>query len=113
MTDGDSDDETRSLYHWFADDLTSSRQLSPSLVECPPASGDMGISLEALQFVTGNGWSAASFVMSLLAWRRTRPNPSEITLKRGETTITLKNFDHNELLAAIDALEQSERRSPE
>ncbi|MET8292189.1 hypothetical protein ABZV80_44910 [Streptomyces sp. NPDC005132] len=32
-----------------------------------------GKGLDVVQLVAGNGWSAASFVLSVAAWRQTRP----------------------------------------
>ncbi|WP_404200310.1 effector-associated constant component EACC1 [Streptomyces tauricus] len=48
----------------------------------------MGGVLDVLQLVTANGWSAASFVLSVAAWRQTRPRTPQVTIRRGTTEIS-------------------------
>jgi transposase len=37
----------------------------------------------SFELATGNGWSAASFVLAVAAWRQTRPRAPQVTIRRG------------------------------
>ncbi|MFD4175274.1 effector-associated constant component EACC1 [Streptomyces anulatus] len=53
------------------------------------ASRREGATPDVLRLVTENGWSAASFALALVAWRRTRPQPPRVEIRRGGTVVVL------------------------
>jgi hypothetical protein len=65
----------------------------------------MGGVLDVLELVTGNGWSAASFVLSVAAWRQTRPRAPQITIRRGNTEISISDGTETELRQVLAVLE--------
>ncbi|MFG2644543.1 hypothetical protein ACGFYP_26650 [Streptomyces sp. NPDC048370] len=99
------DDELRSLHQWLRTDADIRRSSSLSLQEQRPAPGQMGGLLDVIQLVTDNGWSAASFVVALAAWKRTRPQDPRIEIRRGDTVIVLTQCSEDEINRAIQALE--------
>jgi hypothetical protein len=66
----------------------------------------MGQLVDVVQLVTGNGWSAASFVLSVLAWRQTRPRPPRIVIRRGDVEVSLAEGTEEEVRRITAALEQ-------
>ncbi|WP_353962690.1 hypothetical protein [Streptomyces sp. NBC_00249] len=75
-------DELRSLHNWLQADTDVRRSSSLTLQEHPPEPGQMGGLLDVIQLVSDNGWSAASFVVALAAWKRTRPQDPRIEIRR-------------------------------
>ncbi|OCC10925.1 hypothetical protein A3Q37_03043 [Streptomyces sp. PTY087I2] len=72
-----------------------------------PRPGEMGTALDMLQLVTGNGWSAASFVLALVAWRQTRPQRPRVEIHRGDTVIVLTDCSPEEIERATRALDSA------
>lgn len=68
----------------------------------------MGQLIDVLQLVTGNGWSAASFVLSVLAWRQTRPRPPRVVIRRGDIEVSLAEGTEDEVRRIVAALEQAD-----
>ncbi|MFJ5561005.1 hypothetical protein ACIQCD_27225 [Streptomyces sp. NPDC093250] len=100
-------DELRSLHQWLGADREIRRSSSLTLQEQPPEPGHMGGLLDVIQLVTDNGWSAASFVVALAAWKRTRPQDPLIEIRRGDTVIALTQGSDAEIERVIRALETS------
>ncbi|WP_406466408.1 hypothetical protein OH738_39990 [Streptomyces hirsutus] len=100
--------ELRSLQGWLRSDPDVRRSAVTELRGSTPRSGDMGTALDVLQLVTGNGWSAASFVMALMAWRQTRPQRPRVEIRRGDTVIVLTDCSPEEIERATRALEAVE-----
>ena len=98
-------DEIRSLSKWLQESPSIRRSSTISLLETPPVQGEMGLGVDAIQLVTDNAWSASAFVMSLVAWRQTRPKPPQVTLRHGNTEITLTDGTEAEIQHAVAALE--------
>ncbi|MFC1418162.1 effector-associated constant component EACC1 [Streptacidiphilus cavernicola] len=96
--------ELRALADWLRETPSVRRSARISLAEAEPSPGQMGGALEAIQVITGNGWSAAAFVMSVVGWRQTRPSEPQVKVRRGDVEITLTGNSANELQAAIAAL---------
>lgn len=107
------DDDLRSLADWLRETPSVRRSARISLAERMPAPGDMGGALEAIQLITGNGWSAAAFVMSVLGWRRTRPKEPRVRVRCGDLEITLAGASNEELQAALAALENIAEAEPD
>ncbi|MFG2794029.1 hypothetical protein [Streptomyces sp. NPDC048419] len=99
--------ELRSLQGWLRNE-PATRAATVSLGGTTPAPGSMGQLFDVLEFVTGNGWSAASFVLSVLAWRQTRPRPPRVVIRRGEVEISLAEGSEEEVRALVAALEQGD-----
>lgn len=98
-------DELRSLRQWLGADREIRKSSSLTLQEQPPEPGRMGGLLDVIQLVTDNGWSAASFVVALAAWKRTRPQDPRIEIRRGDTVIVLTQGSDAEIERVIRALE--------
>lgn len=96
--------ELRSLHDWLRQE-PAARRARVSLLEQPPPPGAMGSLLDVLQLVTGNGWSAASFVVSVMAWRQTRPRPPRTTVRRGGVEVTLAEGTEAEVQRLVALLE--------
>lgn len=56
--------------------------------------------------MTGNGWSAASFVLAVAAWRQIRHRAPRITLRRGDVEIRLSDGTETELRCLLAVLDE-------
>ncbi|MFI5877388.1 hypothetical protein ACIBAH_34155 [Streptomyces sp. NPDC051445] len=97
--------DLRSLHGWLRRE-PALRGTSVSLDGKAPAPGSMGQLVDVVQLVTGNGWSAASFVLSVLAWRQTRPRPPRIVIRQGDVEVSLAEGTEEEVRRITAALEQ-------
>ncbi|MGW8973310.1 effector-associated constant component EACC1 [Streptomyces platensis] len=104
IDEDDRDDALLSLRSWLTDDSAVRTTADVSLLERPVQGGAMGGALEAVQLVTENGWSAASFVLALVTWRQTRGRAPCITLRRGDIEITLTDASAAEIERVITSL---------
>ncbi|MGW2826105.1 effector-associated constant component EACC1 [Streptomyces sp. NPDC001443] len=100
-----SEGELRLLYDWLGQEPAVRRAAALTLRERSAQPGSMGGVLDVLQLVTGNGWSAASFVLSVAAWRQTRPRAPQITIRRGDTEISISDGTETELRHVLAVLE--------
>jgi membrane-associated two-gene conflict system component 1 (EACC1) len=106
--------ELRSLQGWLRSDPLTRRSAGIELAGSTPRPGQMGTALDVLQLVTGNGWSAASFVMAVAAWRKTRAQRPRVEIRRGETVVVLTDCSDEEIDRATRALDAAEgERAPE
>ncbi|MET9619111.1 effector-associated constant component EACC1 [Kitasatospora indigofera] len=103
---GDRGSDLRSLHAWLGADPAVRRSAAVSLVEGSAEPGSMGGLLEAVQLVTENGWSAASFVMTVVTWRQTRSRPPRVTLRRGDVEVTLLEGTDTEVRQVLEMLAQ-------
>ncbi|MFE6481762.1 hypothetical protein ACFVGN_02285 [Streptomyces sp. NPDC057757] len=106
-----SDDDLRSLYGWLRDEPAVRRTANLELLEQPPRPGEMGGLVDVLQLVTDNGWSAGTFAFTLATWRQTRRRDPGVTVRRGDTVVTLSDCNDAEIQRVIEMLE--ERRDGE
>ncbi|WP_318654381.1 effector-associated constant component EACC1 [Streptomyces sp. WA6-1-16] len=97
--------ELRSLQGWLRSDPDVRRTAVSDVRGSGPRPGEMGSALDVLQLVTGNGWSAASFVLALVAWRQTRPQQPRVEIHRGDTVIVLTDCSPDEIERATRALD--------
>ncbi|MCD7444778.1 hypothetical protein ACFWIJ_00290 [Streptomyces sp. NPDC127079] len=95
--------DLRSLHGWLRRE-PALRGTAVSLDGEAPAPGSMGQLVDVVQLVTGNGWSAASFVLSVLAWRQTRPRPPRIVIRRGDVEVSLAEGTEEEVRRITTAL---------
>ncbi|MER5988836.1 hypothetical protein [Streptomyces sp. NPDC001787] len=97
--------ELRSLQGWLRSDPEVRRSAAVEVRGSAPRPGEMGAALDVLQLVTGNGWSAASFVLALVAWRQTRTQQPQLEIRRGDTVIVLNGGSDEEIERVIRALD--------
>ncbi|MDX2854434.1 hypothetical protein PV342_39710 [Streptomyces sp. PA03-3a] len=100
--------ELRTLYEWLAQEPVVRSTASVSLVERTARPGEMGGWLDAVQLVTDNGWSAASFVLSVVTWRQTRPRALRVVIRRGDIEISLADGSDDEIRRITALLEDSD-----
>jgi hypothetical protein len=99
--------EISSLRGWLVADPDVRAGVSLQASEGGAEPGQMGSVVDVMELVTGNGWSAASFVLALAAWRRTRPRSPRLEIRRGDTVIVLTDCSDQEIQQAVRALEES------
>ncbi|MFF3216980.1 hypothetical protein ACFYYB_40960 [Streptomyces sp. NPDC002886] len=97
--------ELRSLQGWLRLDPAVRGTAVTDLRGSTPRPGEMGATLDVLQLVTGNGWSAASFVLALVAWRQSRPQRPRIEIHQGDRIIVLTGCSPEEVEQATRALD--------
>ncbi|MFJ2900231.1 hypothetical protein ACIO87_35825 [Streptomyces sp. NPDC087218] len=97
--------ELRSLQGWLRSDPEVRRSATVQVRGSEPRPGEMGTALDVLQLVTENGWSAASFVLALVAWRQTRPQRGRLEIRRGDTVFVLTGGSDEEVERVIRALD--------
>ncbi|MEU1013849.1 hypothetical protein [Streptomyces sp. NPDC005890] len=100
--------ELRSLQGWLRADPEVRRSAAIEVGGGVPGPGEMGTGLDVLQLVTGNGWSAASFVLALVAWRQSRPKRPRVEVCRGDTTVVLTDCSEEEIERVVRALEAAD-----
>ncbi|MFE7129456.1 hypothetical protein ACFVIM_01190 [Streptomyces sp. NPDC057638] len=96
--------ELRSLQGWLRSDPEVRRSATVGVRGSTPCPGEMGAAMDVLQLVTGNGWSAASFVLALVTWRQTRPQRPRLEIRRGDTVFVLTESSNEEIEQVIQAL---------
>ncbi|MGV9652180.1 effector-associated constant component EACC1 [Streptomyces sp. NPDC003554] len=97
--------ELRSLQGWLRADPEVRRSAEVGVRGGVPGPGDMGTVLDVLELVTGNGWSAASFVLAVASWRQSRPRRPRVEIRCGQTVIVLGEGSEEEIARAVRALE--------
>lgn len=102
--------ELRSLRDWMRLEPSVRRAAAVSLREGSSEPGHMGAWIDTLELVTGNGWSAASFVVALVTWRRTRPRSPRLVLRRGDTEVSMVEFTDAEIGRLVAVLEEQDER---
>nr|MDT0658507.1 hypothetical protein [Micromonospora sp. DSM 115978] len=60
-----------------------------SRVDSPPGTGEMGFTTEALQWVTDNNELLAALVGAVAGWLARQPQPTRISVKRGNRSVEL------------------------
>ncbi|MFJ6889694.1 hypothetical protein ACIQRC_33305 [Streptomyces californicus] len=104
--------ELRSLQGWLRSDPDVRRSAEIEVRGNTPRPGEMGTALDVLQLVTGNGWSAASFVLALVTWRQTRSQRPRVEIRHGETVIVLTDCSPEEIARATTALNAAVGEDP-
>ncbi|MEU5402840.1 hypothetical protein ABZ348_26480 [Streptomyces sp. NPDC005963] len=104
--------ELRSLQQWLRSDPEVRRSGRVEIIGGDPRPGEMGAALDVLQLVTGNGWSAASFVLALATWRQTRPRRPRLEIRRGDTVYFLTGGTDEEVERVIRALDVDSDEDP-
>lgn len=107
----DREADLRSLHDWLRRE-PSLRSAGMSLKQAPIRPGCMGGWVEAVQMITDNGWQAASFVLSLMTWRRTRPGGPQVTIRRGDVEVTVPSGNPEEAARIASLLQQAAPTAP-
>ncbi|MFD6028536.1 effector-associated constant component EACC1 [Streptomyces griseoluteus] len=100
--------ELWSLQGWLRADPEVRRSAAVEVGGGVPGPGEMGTGLDVLGLVTGNGWSAASFVLALVAWRQSRPQRPRVEVRRGDVTVVLTDCSEEEIEQAVRALDAAD-----
>ncbi|MFF0142998.1 hypothetical protein ACFYRN_42100 [Streptomyces sp. NPDC005227] len=100
--------ELRSLQNWLRSNPDVRRSAVVELHGGVPRPGEMGTAFDVLEPVTGNGWSAASFVMAVVAWRQSRPQRPRVEIRRAGTVIVLTDCSEQETERATRVLEAAQ-----
>ncbi|WUK78261.1 hypothetical protein OG996_06095 [Streptomyces sp. NBC_00366] len=105
------EEELRSLDGWLRQEPSIRRSATVSLHTEAAPTGSMGGLIDSLGLITSNGWSAASFALSLVTWRQTRPRPPKIVIRHGDVEISLTDATEEEVRRLVDALEETDETS--
>ncbi|MFG2276063.1 hypothetical protein ACGFNY_40675 [Streptomyces chartreusis] len=104
--------ELRSLRSWLGQEPAVRRSAVLALRERSAEPGAMGGVLDVLELVTGNGWSAASFVLAVAAWRQSRPRAPQVTIRQGDVEVIICNGSEAELARVVAVLEGAADQGP-
>jgi hypothetical protein len=101
----DAGDESRSLYEWLAaePEIRTAGQLAQEAEA--PGEGQMGEVLTAISLIVGSGLSMGQLLVSIAAWRATRPRPYRVSVEFADRTIAIETSDADEALAIARRLE--------
>ncbi|MFJ6427005.1 effector-associated constant component EACC1 [Streptomyces hydrogenans] len=105
--------DLRSLQGWLRSDPDVRRTVATDMQGSTPRPGEMGSTLDVLQLVTGNGWSAASFIVAVAAWRQTRPQRPPVEIHHGDTVIVLTDSTPEEIARVTRALGAATDEEPD
>jgi predicted nucleic acid-binding protein len=70
-----------------------------------PGEGQMGEVLTAISLILGSGVSLGQLLVSIAAWRATRPRPYRVSVEFGDRTIAIETSDADEALEIARRLE--------
>ncbi|SPE49393.1 hypothetical protein SNS2_1080 [Streptomyces netropsis] len=73
----------------------------------------MGTTADVLQLITDNGWSAANFVLALVAWKRTRPRDPAVTVRRDDLADALTDCSEEQISRIIRLLQEEQSEGEE
>jgi hypothetical protein len=101
----DTGSEFRSLYDWLAaePEIRTSGRLNREAEE--PGGGEMGEVLTAISLIVGSGVSLGQLLVSIAAWRATRPRPYRVSIELPDRTIAIETTDADEALEIARRLE--------
>ncbi|MEO3752593.1 hypothetical protein [Streptomyces sp. B6B3] len=100
-------EELRSLREWLNDTPEVSRNAIISWEASPPKAGRMGTgAMDWIQLVTGNAWSAASFALAYVAWRRSRRATPTARIEHDGVVLSLDGADDETIVRITRALTQ-------
>ena len=101
----DTGAESRALYDWLAaePEIRTAGQLRREAEA--PGEGQMGEVLTALSLIVGSGVSLGQLLVSIAAWRATRPRPYRVSVEFPDRTIAIETSDADEALEIARRLE--------
>ncbi|MEO3973187.1 hypothetical protein [Streptomyces sp. CAU 1734] len=85
----DAEDDLRSFCAWLRDEPDIRRHASVTLETGAPVPGGLGAPLEVIQLVIDSSFQLASLALAYAAWRATRRNPGDISVRRDGDSIAL------------------------
>ena len=99
------DTESGSLYDWLAaePEIRTAGRLQREAAE--PGEGDMGEVLTAISLIVGSGVSLGQLLVSIAAWRATRPRPYRVSVEFADRTVAIETTDADEALEIARKLE--------
>jgi hypothetical protein len=101
----DTGAESRSLYEWLASEPEIRTTGGLAQEAEPPGEGQMGEVLTAISLIVGSGVSLGQLLVSIAAWRATRPRPYRVSVEFPDRTIAIETTDADEALAIARRLE--------
>jgi hypothetical protein len=110
MSGHDADDELRSLYAWLQDEPGVRHNAQISLVsgfgasDSAQSEGQMGSTLDVIQFVVNDGFQALSLALAYVTWRGTRVKRPPVTIEHGGTKVTLDDADPDSVQRIVNIL---------
>jgi hypothetical protein len=101
----DSGAESRALYDWLAaePEIRTAGQLKRETAE--PGESEMGEVLTAISLIVGSGLSLGQLLVSIAAWRATRPRPYRVSVEFADRTVAIETTDADEALEIARRLE--------
>ncbi|MFJ6015140.1 hypothetical protein [Streptomyces sp. NPDC092952] len=84
-----ADRELTSLHRWIVRDREVVHDARVSLVAAPLRDGDMGADLESISAVVDSTLALGSLVISVLAWRDSRPAAPSVRIECAGATVEL------------------------
>ena len=101
----DTGAESRALYDWLAaePEIRTGGRLTQETAE--PGEGQMGEVLTAISLIVGSGVSLGQLLVSIAAWRATRPRPYRVSVEFADRTIAIETTDADEALSIARRLE--------
>jgi hypothetical protein len=100
-----SEADTLALYDWLAaePEIRTAGHLIRQTETPPP--GQMGEVLSAISLIVGSGVSLGQLLVSIAAWRATRPRPYKVSVEFADRTIAIETTDADEALEIARKLE--------
>ncbi|MEU7886368.1 hypothetical protein AB0B54_12780 [Microbispora bryophytorum] len=99
-----SDEELRSLYDWLLREPRVRQHAQVRLASREPRPGDMGDVLDLITLLVTTGLQLPSLATSLTVWRSTRRRKLQLTIQKGDVTITIPEGDAETALKMLEAL---------
>ncbi|MFC9602340.1 hypothetical protein ACFTTN_02575 [Streptomyces niveus] len=104
--EGTAERELLSLHTWLLAEPAARRHARPVLDTAgSPQAGAQGDMIDLVSLVVNSGFSAASFALSLAAWRATRPGQPVVTVERPDgARITIADSSPEETRRLLESL---------
>ncbi|WP_229711693.1 effector-associated constant component EACC1 [Streptomyces daqingensis] len=80
-----------SLYRWLVADAELRGLTEMTVTSAESRQGDMGGALEVVNVVLSNTIALSSLLVSVAAWRGSRPRPPEVRIERNGATVTVRD----------------------
>ncbi|MEU2286183.1 hypothetical protein ABZ614_30345 [Streptomyces sp. NPDC013178] len=93
-TEGDNEEDLRSLLRWLTADEVTGRHLRGALVDAQPAHPEhMGGQLDVLSLAVSSLLGAAQLAMAVVQWRAARRSSPTVTVHRNGTRLDIHAAD--------------------
>ncbi|MEU9998950.1 hypothetical protein [Streptomyces sp. NPDC050848] len=106
----DPEDELRSLLRWLkADDEVGPSAHGVLAGSAPPHPEHMGTLLDIISLTVASGLSATQLAVAIGQWRTTRRRTPDVTLRRGDTEVTVTGADAGTVRALAELMAEPGR----